>query len=114
VDGVVRETGGNSFDLITCVCSVPVAPSPADEAANQIVYEEPKILNHPVDVCLFEGKKESCGKPAADAFCQSFGSKASVRFEQASGKAEEPTWMIGDHAINKGADRQAFKSIACV
>jgi hypothetical protein len=114
MDDAVRATGGNSFDLITCSCPVPVAPPGGAEAANQIGYEKPEILGHPVDVCMYKAKKDSCGQPAADAFCASFGSAESVRFEQGDGEVDGPTWLIGDHALNEDADRQTFKSITCV
>lgn len=113
-DRKVREQGGNSFDLVTCTCLVPVAPPAEEDPASQIVYEDPKILGHPLDWCLSRKRNETCGKPSADAFCESFGSKESVRFEAWNGTVAEPTWLIGDHALNKDADRRTFKSITCV
>lgn len=114
-DNVERPSGGNSFDSITCSCVVPVQPAAATEPENQMVYENPKILGHPLDFCLYKGKKDSCGKPAADAFCESFGSRESVRFEALNAAlVVGETWMIGDHKTNNATDRQSFKSITCV
>lgn len=118
-EGKVREKGGNSFDKVTCSCLVPAAPPAAEDPAAQVVYEAPKILDHPVDVCLSKknataaAANNSCGKPAADAFCESFGSKESVAFVEQPGPAGGPTWLIGDHALNT-IDPRTFTSITCV
>lgn len=111
----MRPSGGNSFDLITCACSMPVPPQGAAEPENQMGYDDPKILHHPVDYCLYKAKKDSCGKPAADAFCESFGGRESLRFvELPAGQVKGDTWVIGDRALNKDPDRKSFKSITCV
>lgn len=108
-DGVVRETGGGSFDKITCQCSVPDSAAPGASDANQIDYTSPQILGHPVDSCLKKDKL-NCGKPAADAFCQSFGNTGSTRFVEESAP-KGPTWFIGDHALNEAEDRHSFKYV---
>lgn len=114
-EAVVRPQGGNSFDLVTCTCLVPAAPPTSEDPAAQIVYNAPQILGHPVDVCMSKkkGSESTCGKPAADAFCQSFGGKESVTFVAGDGPAGEPTWVIGDRAVNQ-KDPKTFKSITCV
>ena len=110
-DGVVRNNGGGSFDKITCQCSVPES-SPGAADANQIVYENPQILAHPVDFCLKKGKVD-CGQPAAAAFCQSFGNSNSTSFVE-DPKPKVPTWLIGDHALSEAVDRKSFQRITCV
>lgn len=108
-DGVVRETGGGSFDKITCQCSVPESSAPGASDANQIDYDKPQILGHPVDFCLKKDKL-NCGKPAADAFCESFGNSGSTRFQEDTAP-KNATWFIGDHALNEAADRHSFKYV---
>lgn len=111
-DNVLRASGGNSFDLITCACSIPVQPAGDALPENQITYTDPAILGHPLDFCLHKGPCED-GKPAADAFCRSLGSRGSVRFE-ALNKVAGPTWVIGDGVLDETPKRHSFKSITCV
>jgi len=108
-DETIRDAGGKSFDNITCQCSVPNSIAPGSINGNQIIYESPRILNHPVDFCL-EKNNVACGKPAADAFCESFGNSGSTRF------VEDPrptltTWLIGDHSVSEAPDRHSFRYV---
>ena len=122
-DEAVRESGGGSFDLVVCSCALPEAPPATTPvpAPEEVTYRTPKILDHPVDVCLHRSGKD-CGKPAADAFCKSFGLKQSARFVEApaleagtAAAAGVPaTWWIGEHDVNEGPDRRPFESIVCV
>lgn len=114
-DDVLRPSGGNSFDLITCSCAIPVQPAGAAQPENQITYEAPSVLGHPLDYCFHQGQKETCGKGAADAFCRSLGSRESVRFVGlGAGNVNGSTWVIGDGVLNEAPKRQSFKSITCV
>lgn len=77
-DRSMKPQGGTSFDIITCSCPLPETASPA--AANQVTYDDPKVLGHPLDYCFH--LNELCGKEAADAYCKSYGSQSSVDFSK--------------------------------
>lgn len=73
------------------------------------VFADPKVNGTAVDVCLNWGT--SCGKPAADAFCQGQGFAASSA-HAAQGNAP-PTLVLGDGAICNESFCTRLSSITC-
>lgn len=73
------------------------------------VIANPMVNNTAVDVCLNWGT--GCGKPAADAFCQSQG------FQTSSAHAVQqnapPTYVIGDNKVCNESFCTRFTSITC-
>lgn len=59
------------------------------------VFRDPKVAGYALDVCRMWGVQ--CGKPAADAFCQSTGFEESVDY--AVRMDSPPTRVIGDGQI---------------
>lgn len=87
--------------------SEDLIPSNLRRPAPLIEFNDPRVQigeeRLPVDVCLNWGQR--CGKPAADAFCQSKGEGVAANFNMA--QDSPPTWVQGDGIAcrDAGCDR---------
>ena len=91
-------------------------PSPPPEVVaqpcqfcDQDVIHNPTVNNTAVDVCLNWGK--GCGKPAADAFCQSQGFNYSTAHTVQQNAP--PTYVMGDNTVCNETFCTRFTSITC-
>lgn len=81
-------------------------------------FADPMIGNYRLDMCAYfpspgQPDVSSCGKPAADLFCQKHGFKSAASFEGYSGYGKT-TISIGDNKLNTVKTQDAIKNIQCV
>ncbi len=83
-----------------------------EQPAQDAMYKEPSIGGARLDWCrVWAGE---CGKPAADAYCQSKGHAISTGFKQASNiGAFEPTKVISSGQVCAQGDCDGFAWIKC-
>lgn len=75
------------------------------------IFYKPKIGNLRLDVCL--KLNQDCGKPAADAFCQSMGYQRALSCKLDTERST-PTFVIGTHTICNQSFCKGFEMIECV
>ena len=88
---------------------VPPPPVPA----RLVEFNDPRVQvgneSLPVDICLNWGV--NCGKPAADAYCQSKGEGVAAKFNMA--QDSPPTWVQGDGKACRDAFCDRITWIQC-
>lgn len=82
--------------------------SSATAEASTRSFFSPKAESQPISACLADG--QTCGKQAADAFCQKQGFKESILFARESVATAR---ILDSGGLCKGAQCQAFKRIKC-
>jgi hypothetical protein len=70
-------------------------------------YFSPKAENQPISACLANA---TCGKQAADAFCQKEGFKESILFAR---EAVDKARILDSEQFCEGDQCEAFKRIKC-
>jgi hypothetical protein len=98
----------NGFVTIECVSTLShIPPKPYHYREKQ--FAVPRFNEYRVDWCY--GQKQSCGKPAADSFCNRMGyiqAKSFVKEQQV-----QATKTIGSQELCFGTQCNAFKMIIC-
>ncbi len=96
------------------VCNEPYCDRISWVACLAKTYDNPKLKGHklppyPLDYCRDWGK--NCGKPAADAYCQSRGHTRSVSFKVK--KDTPPTRVIRGRMVCDDAKCDLISSVTC-
>ena len=97
-NSVCDSAGCDGFGAITCY-----------KQAADTIYVKPKVDGVRIDWCLNWAK--DCGKPAADAFCQSHGFASAFKFSKAP--AVGPTRVIGTGQLCDDPTCDSFTSLSC-
>jgi hypothetical protein len=97
-NSVCDKAGCDGFKSISCY-----------KQANDSIFVAPKVEGVRVDWCLNWAK--DCGKPAADAFCQSKGHVAAFKFSKAVGVG--PTRVLGTGQMCDDKTCDGFTSLSC-
>jgi hypothetical protein len=82
--------------------------STAAAEASTRSYFAPKAESQPISACLADG--QTCGKQAADAFCQQEGFKESILFAR---EAVTKARILDSGNFCEGPKCEAFKRIKC-
>lgn len=99
-NSVCDNASCDGFQVITCQKADLPAP----------IFFAPKVSGVRIDWCF--GWSKDCGKPAADAFCQSKGFSEADQFGKESGVG--PTRVLSTGQMCDDASCDGFKSISCV
>ena len=81
----------------------------APAQAQRRTYDHPKVTGYAVDNCLYFG--ETCGKPAADAFCDRKGYRESEHYRVAPAR---PTMVLGDDRVCDADFCVGLLDVVCV
>ena len=87
----------------------PIATSAGDQPVAE-TFATPRRGSSRIDACLHF--KTDCGKPAADAFCDSKDHGPAVSFDIDYLVGEE-TWTLGDNVVCPPGKCNALRSVAC-
>lgn len=90
------------------VIAICLLLSTATAEASTRSFFSPKAESQPISACLADG--QTCGKQAADAFCQKQGFKESILFARESVATAR---ILDSGGLCEGAQCQAFKRIKC-
>jgi hypothetical protein len=88
--------------------AICVLLSTAAAEASTRSYFAPKSESQPISACLADG--QSCGKQAADAFCQKQGFKESILFSRENVTKAR---ILDTNQFCEGDTCEAFKRIKC-
>lgn len=96
-NSVCDNAGCDGFASITCT------------KVTELVYSEPEVDGVRVDWCY--GWSKGCGKPAADAYCQSEGYAEAKEFDKAEGVG--PTRVLSTGQLCDDPTCDGFESLTC-
>jgi len=82
---------------------------PAAAQEQRRAYDHPRVTGYAVDNCLYFG--ETCGKPAADAFCDRRGYRESESYRVAPAR---PTMVLGEDRTCDADFCVGLRDVVCV